>query len=141
MQACTKSCQASSADRLGVLSKTEVSLKKLHIKSQSYLVFPADDASPVRFLIHVLVTVLVIVRASFHFIPHSSFRPACFHYPRVTNTRLFPPAQLRGWTMHVAVCAVWIRPPPHTPLNASLLLRHIIFADHKIHPQRFPGRT
>lgn len=25
----------------------------------------------------------------------------------------------------------------HTPLNASLLLQHIIFADHKIHPHRF----
>lgn len=88
--------------------------KKLHTKSQSYLVFRADDASPVRFLFHVLVTMAVIVRASFHFIPHSSFRPACFRYPRVRKTRLFPPAQLRSWTMHVAVCAVWIRPHPHT---------------------------
>lgn len=35
-----RSCQASPADRPGILSNTEVSMKTLRIKAQSYLVFP-----------------------------------------------------------------------------------------------------
>lgn len=52
-----------------------------------------------------------------------------------------------GFLLHIAgLCCVdqssSTHTRSHTPLNASLLLQHIIFADHKIHPHRFfPGRT
>ena len=82
--------------------------------------------------------------SSFFFYPASFPSPASAKLPlsRFRKARLLPASTQRlGWILHIAVSAVWISPPPHTPLNASLLLQHIIFADHKIHPQRFPGRT
>ena len=52
---------------------------------------------------------------------------------------LLPLARLLGSrTLQTVLCGLALL---HTPLNASLLLQHIIFADHKIHPQPFPGRT
>lgn len=94
-----------------------------------------------RAVIHVFATIAVLV------VPASVAVPIILHLSKklplspVKKAWLLPAAQRLGWIIHFAVCAVWISPPPHTPLNASLLLQHIIFADHKNHPQRFPGRT
>lgn len=106
-----------------------------------------QTSSPVRLVIHVFAGMLVIivpvaVAVALPFIHHLSYLHASMKLPlsRVGGGCSFQPSASAG-ILHIAVFAVWISPPPHTPLNASLLLQHIIFADHKIHPQRFPGRT
>lgn len=119
------------------------------LRNVSYLnLAPAEDTFPVRSVIHVCATVLVVIiflgrcpplffihHLSYLLLPHGSIIGSGGGW-----LLSFQPSAL-AWLVHIAVSAVWISPPPHTPLNASLLLQHIIFADHKIHPQRFPGRT
>lgn len=143
-----KSCQASSTDRCDILSQRRHEKIIQHI-FQSYLDLPRADASAVRLVIHVsammpgVVTVPVAIALPSY--------PPSFPFPCNHDAPIIPGEggcshqQRLGWIMHISVSAVWISPPPHThthtPLNASLLLQHIIFADHKIHPQHFPGRT
>lgn len=123
--------------------KQEIILRK----TGSYLHLPSVDAFQMRFVIHVFAVTLVIIvtGAVAVAVPLSTILLiSCAHEAPLSPGLETPvpasPAPL-GWVLHTAVSAVWISPPPHTPLNASLLLQHIIFADHKIHPQRFPGRT
>lgn len=113
----------------------------------SYLDLAPADALPVRLVIHVIAMLLVVI-----IVPAAVAVPFIHHLSYLLPPRSSPLSRARAaapsgrsasagsCTLQFVLCGLALL-HTHTPLNASLLLQHIIFADHKIHPQRFPGRT
>lgn len=139
--ACQKSCQASSPWQMWHTFQNRK--QQYYIKCESYLHSLPADAFPVCLVIHVFAVMPVVIvpaAVAVPFIHHLSYLLLPWRSIILGGGGCFfqPSAPAGSCTLQSLLCELAFL---HTPLNASLLLQHIIFADHKIHPQRFPGRT